>query len=105
MKRKLIAILLAVFTAFACVPAFAAGDLLISPAPTASAARPTAGGAADALYALGLVGGYGKNADGSVNFALGEKLPRQRRRNAGRAHLCAGDGFCGRYLCARLRCN
>ena len=33
MKRKLIAILLAVFTAFACVPAFAAGDLLISPAP------------------------------------------------------------------------
>ena len=32
MKRKLIAILLAVFTAFACVPAFAAGDLLISPA-------------------------------------------------------------------------
>ena len=76
MKRKLIAILLAVFTAFACVPAFAAGDLLISPAPTASAARPTAGGAADALYALGLVGGYGKNADGSVNFALGEKLTR-----------------------------
>ena len=76
MKRKLIAILLAVFTAFACVPAFAAGDLLISPAPTASAARPTAGGAADALYALGLVGGYGKNADGSVNFALGDKLTR-----------------------------
>ena len=76
MKRKLIAILLAVFTAFACVPAFATGDLLISPAPTASAARPTAGGAADALYALGLVGGYGKNADGSVNFALGEKLTR-----------------------------
>ena len=76
MKRKLIAILLAVFTAFACVPAFATGDLLISPAPTASAARPTAGGAADALYALGLVGGYGKNADGSVNFALGDKLTR-----------------------------
>ena len=76
MKRKLIAILLAVFTAFACVPALAAGDLLISPAPTASAARPTAGGAADALYALGLVGGYGKNADGSVNFALGDKLTR-----------------------------
>ncbi|PWM55247.1 MAG: hypothetical protein DBX93_07245, partial [Oscillospiraceae bacterium] len=49
---------------------------LISPAPTASAARPTAGGAADALYALGLVGGYGKNADGSVNFALGDKLTR-----------------------------
>ena len=40
---------------------------------THTAARPTAGGAADALYALGLVGGYGKNADGSVNFALGEK--------------------------------
>ena len=76
MKRKLIAILLAVFTAFACVPAFATGDLLISPAPTASAARPPAGGAAAALYALGLVGGYGKNADGSVNFALGEKLTR-----------------------------
>ena len=32
--------------------------------------------AAEALYALGLVGGYGKNADGSVNFALGDKLTR-----------------------------
>ena len=77
MKRKLIAILLAVFTAFACVPAFAAGDLLISPAPAVTTAGiPTAGGAAEALYALGLVGGYGKNADGSVNFALGDKLTR-----------------------------
>ena len=76
MKRKLIAILLAVFTAFACVPAFAVEDLLISPAPVVTTGVPTAGGAAEALYALGLVGGYGKNADGSVNFALGDKLTR-----------------------------
>ena len=76
MKRKLIAILLAVFTALACVPVYAADGLLISPAPVTTNAVPTAGGAAEALHALGLVGGYGNNADGSVNFALGDKLTR-----------------------------
>ena len=76
MKRKLIAILLAVFTALACVPVYAADGLLISPAPVTTNAVPTAGGAAEALHALGLVGGYGNNADGSVNFALADKLTR-----------------------------
>ena len=73
--KKWLACMLAAAALCSVLPVYAAGGL-ISPAPTASAARPTAGGAADALYALGLVGGYGKNADGSVNFALGEKLTR-----------------------------
>ena len=73
--KKWLACMLAAAALCSVLPVYVAGGL-ISPAPTASAARPTAGGAADALYALGLVGGYGKNADGSVNFALGEKLTR-----------------------------
>ena len=50
--------------------------LLCSLPLSAADAAPTGADAAEALYALGLVGGYGKNADGSVNFALGDKLTR-----------------------------
>ena len=47
----------------------------LAAAPIAAAA-PTADVAAQKLYTLGLVGGYGQSADGSVNFALGDKLTR-----------------------------
>ena len=50
--------------------------LLCSLPLSAADAAPAGADAAEALYALGLVGGYGKNADGSVNFALGDKLKR-----------------------------
>ena len=56
----------------ACLLALAA---LCSALPVYAADAPT-GAAAEALHALGLVGGYGNNADGSVNFALGDKLTR-----------------------------
>ena len=72
--KKWLACLLALAALCSALPAIAAEDLLISPAPTAPA--PTQTAAAEALCALGLVGGYGKNADGSVNFALGDKLTR-----------------------------
>ena len=45
-------------------------------AAPATAAVPAADAAAQKLYTLGLVGGYGQGADGSVNFALGDKLTR-----------------------------
>ncbi len=45
-------------------------------AAPATAAAPAADAAAQKLYTLGLVGGYGQGADGSVNFALGDKLTR-----------------------------
>ncbi len=72
--KKWLAYLLALAALCSALPALAAEDLLISPAPTVPA--PTQTAAAEALCALGLVGGYGKNADGSVNFALGDKLTR-----------------------------
>ena len=56
--KKWLACMLAAAALCSVLPVYAAG-VLSSPAPTAAAARPTAGGAADALYALGLVGGYG----------------------------------------------
>ena len=79
MKRWLAGLLAAVMLCGAF--SVYAGALEVSPvlavvteAPMAAA--PTADNAANALYTLGLVGGYGKNADGSVNFALGDKLTR-----------------------------
>ena len=74
--KKWLACLLALAALCSALPAYAADGLLISPAPVTTNAVPTAGGAAEALHALGLVGGYGNNADGSVNFALGDKLTR-----------------------------
>ena len=50
--------------------------LLCSLPLSAADAAPAGADAAEALHALGLVGGYGNNADGSVNFALGDKLTR-----------------------------
>ena len=53
-----------------------AGLLLLCALPITAADAPAGAAAAEALHALGLVGGYGNNADGSVNFALGDKLTR-----------------------------
>ncbi len=66
MKKKLcllcVLLVLVLSASFAAVPA--------------AAAAPSADAAAQKLYTLGLVGGYGQGADGSVNFALGDKLTR-----------------------------
>ena len=81
MKTKLLALVLAVLTVVCCVPVMADGltvsdgtvvgdSILISPAPSVTAEK-----AAETLYALSLVGGYA-TSDGSVNFALGDKLTR-----------------------------
>ena len=53
-----------------------AGLLLLCALPITAADAPAGAAAAEALHALGLVGGYGNNADGSVNFALADKLTR-----------------------------
>ena len=74
--KKWLACLLALAALCSALSVYAADGLLISPAPVTTNAVPTAGGAAEALHALGLVGGYGNNADGSVNFALADKLTR-----------------------------
>ena len=66
--KKWLACLLALAALCSALPAYAADSLLISTAPVTTNAVPTAGGAAEALHALGLVGGYGNNADGSVNL-------------------------------------
>ncbi len=70
MKTKLLALVLAVLTVVCSIPALAADSILISPAPSVTATK-----AAETLYDLGLVGGYA-TSDGSVNFALGDKLTR-----------------------------
>ncbi len=81
MKTKLLALVLAVLTVVCCVPVMADGltvsdgavvgdSILISPTPSVTATK-----AAETLYDLELVGGYA-TSDGSVNFALGDKLTR-----------------------------
>ncbi len=79
--KKWLACLLALAALCSALSAYAAGGLTVSPTlmvetGTQTAGAPTQTAAAEALCALGLVGGYGKNADGSVNFALGDKLTR-----------------------------
>ena len=79
--KKWLACLLALAALCSALPVYAAGGLTVSPTLTVetgaqTSPAPTQTAAAEALCALGLVGGYGKNADGSVNFALGDKLTR-----------------------------
>ena len=79
--KKWLACLLALAALCSALSVYAAGGLTVSPTLTVetgaqTSPAPTQTAAAEALCALGLVGGYGKNADGSVNFALGDKLTR-----------------------------